>query len=138
MKSAKKIIVLLCFFTLLTSCSKGQKKDVKENIKNELNLKTISLKGKTFLYNYVDYQYEVSFKSENQLHWKCIKGNELGREEDEHYKLQRINDYTLFISWVEKDGLGVSQVINLREYKVNSYLKIDKEIMPLMGTIKEL
>ncbi len=41
----------------------------------------------------------------------------------------------LFIAWVEADGLGVSQVLDLKTNKVYSYLKIDQELVALEGMI---
>ncbi len=75
----------------------------------------IALAGKKFKYDYGDTVYEINFKSENQLHWHCIEGEEKGRQADESYSSLRLNEHTLFVSWVEEDGLGVSQVINLKK-----------------------
>lgn len=94
--------------------------------------------GKTFEYNYGDVIYHINFKSNNTLHWKAIKGEEEGREDDETYSLQQLSSTTYFIAWIEKDGLGVSQIINLKDKKINSFLKIDKEIISLTGSMKEL
>ncbi|MGG6230484.1 phenolic acid decarboxylase [Tenacibaculum sp. SDUM215027] len=135
----KKVIFAIMILTTIISCknqneSKGELTDIEKNTPE----RTVSFSGKSFEYNYGDYVYEVNFKSENTLHWKCVKGNEKGREADETYSKQKLNNYTLFISWVEEDGLGVSQVVNLKNNTVNTFLKIDKEIIPLTGTIHEL
>ena len=94
--------------------------------------------GKTFEYNYGDVVYHVNFKSANTLHWKAIKGEEAGKEDDETYTIQQLSSTTYFIAWIEKDGLGVSQVLNLKDKKINAFLKIDKEIIPLAGSAREL
>ena len=94
--------------------------------------------GKTFEYTYGDVVYHVNFKSANTLHWKAIKGEEAGREDDETYTIQQLSSTTYFIAWIEKDGLGVSQVLNLKDKKINAFLKIDKEIIPLTGSAREL
>ena len=139
----KKIVTLtvITFSLVLVSCNaKTEEKHVenKETQQKEIVEKIINLQGKTLEYNYGETLYQLSFNTDKDLHWKCILGDEKGREADETYEVQRLNDHTFFISWIESDGLGVSQVINLKDYKVNCYLKIDKDIIPLSGTIKEL
>lgn len=97
-----------------------------------------NIEGKSLVYDYGSYAYQLDFKSSDKLHWKCIKGDEKGKEADETYSTQRLNDATFFISWVESDGLGVSQVLNLEAMTIHCYLKIDREIIPLSGSVKEL
>lgn len=139
----KNTIFAIMILTTIISCKNETKKIETKNteitqMEKNSSEKIISLSGKTLEYNYGDYVYELNFKSENKLHWKCLKGDEKGKEADETYYTQRLNNYTLFISWIEQDGLGVSQVINLKDNTINCFLKIDKEIIPLNGTIREL
>ncbi|WP_158837900.1 MoaF-related domain-containing protein [Polaribacter sp. L3A8] len=136
----KNIVFAIMMLTTIISCKKHNGNENNQTVvdKNMSQEKVISVTGKTFEYNYGDSVYEVHFKSENILHWKCIKGEEKDREEDENYSKQRLNNYTLFLSWIEKDGLGVSQVVNLKKNSVNTFLTIQKEIIPISGTIREL
>ncbi|RNL92303.1 hypothetical protein ED312_03695 [Sinomicrobium pectinilyticum] len=135
----KNAIFAIIILTTVISCkNQNESKDKLTEVEKNTPEKIVSLSGKTFEYNYGDYVYEVNFKSENMLHWKCVKGDEKGKEADETYSEQRLNNHTLFISWVEQDGLGVSQVVNLKDNTVNTFLRIDKEIIPLTGTIREL
>ena len=135
----KNAIFAIMILTTIISCkNQNESKDKLTEVEKNTPEKIVSLSGKTFEYNYGDYVYEVNFKSENMLHWKCVKGDEKGKKADETYSKQRLNNHTLFISWVEQDGLGVSQVVNLKDNTVNTFLRIDKEIIPLTGTIREL
>lgn len=129
-------LALIVLFTVV-SCKNEAEKVTKKAVETVME-KPINLAGKKLEYNYGDYIYHLDFKTDTTLYWKCVEGDEKGKEADETYKTQRLNNHTLFVSWVEADGLGVSQVINLKDYKINCYLKIDKEIIPLNGTIKEL
>ncbi|WBX78318.1 MoaF N-terminal domain-containing protein [Tenacibaculum ovolyticum] len=130
----KNAIFAIMILIINISCENAEITQEEKSISEKI----ISLSGKTLEYNYGNYVYELNFKSENKLHWKCVKGDEKGEEADETYSTQRLNNYTLFVSWIEQGGLGVSQVINLKENTINSFLKIDKEIIPLSGTIREL
>ncbi|MFV7789991.1 phenolic acid decarboxylase [Aliarcobacter lanthieri] len=95
----------------------------------------VSLVGKIFEYHYGTASYRVEYKSDDVLHWKAIKGEETGRESDEAYKIQKLGENVYFVSWVEADGLSANIVLNLKEKKVNTFLKIDKEIIPLSGIV---
>lgn len=68
---------------------------------------------------------------------EAIKGDETGHGADEEYSLQRIDDHILFVSWIEKDGVGVSQVLNFRDNKINVFLKFGEQVIPLSGSIEE-
>lgn len=127
-------IMMLAFVACESEATEKENTQTKEKMTSEV----INLTGKTLEYNYGDYIYHLNFKTDDTLHWKCVEGDEKGKEADETYTTQRLNDHTLFISWVEADGLGVSQVVNLKENTINCYLKIDREIIPLSGTIREL
>lgn len=137
--STKKTILTILIIAAIFSCKNQNENKHMEKNQNASNssLKVDSLSGKNFEYNYGNFIYEVNFKSETELHWKCIKGDDKGNEANENYHTFRLNNSTLFISWVEKDGLGVSQVLNLEDKSVKTFLKIDKEIIPLTGTIRE-
>ncbi|WP_028888986.1 MoaF-related domain-containing protein [Tenacibaculum ovolyticum] len=130
----KNAIFAIMILIINISCENAEITQEEKSISEKI----ISLSGKTLEYNYGNSVYELNFKSENKLHWKCVKGDEKGEEADETYSTQRLNNYTLFVSWIEQGGLGVSQVINLKENTINSFLKIDKEIIPLSGIIREL
>lgn len=127
----KKLLTPLCSLALLVSFI-GCTKEATE--KSE----PLSIVGKTFEYDYGNSTYRVEYKSANTLHWKAIKGEEVGRESDETYALQQLNAYTFFISWIEEDGLGATVVLNLKEKRINAFLKIDTEIIPLSGTVSEI
>lgn len=135
----RKIIFAILTMSFVFSCKQQAKETVsKTSNSNEIsNDKPINLSGKTLEYNYGEYVYVVNFKSAKELHWKCVKGAENGKEAVETYSTQRLNNDSLFISWVEQDGTGVSQVINLKNYTIACFLKIDKETLPLSGTIRE-
>jgi len=121
---------------LVVSCKENAIKSEKKQAKEIMT--AITLVGKKVEYNYGSYMYHLNFLSENKLHWECIKGDEKGKYADETYSVQRLNNFSFLISWVEQDGLGVSQVLNLKDNTINCFLKIDKEIIPLSGSVKVL
>lgn len=100
--------------------------------------KTNNLIGKKIKYDYGEHGFVMSFISENKLHWKCIKGPYKGQEADETYTVEALDSNIFFISWVEKDGIVVSQVANLEKKQIKSFMVIEKKIIPLLGTLKVL
>lgn len=134
----KEALIALIILFVNISCISINETKTNQIATEVVEEKPINLVGKTLEYNYGNTVYEVSFKSNNQLHWKCTKGDELGQEADEIYFTHRLSNHTLFISWIESNGLGVSQVLNLKENVVDCFLKIDKEVISLSGKIQEL
>ncbi|MCT7560642.1 phenolic acid decarboxylase [Aliarcobacter butzleri] len=124
MKWSIGIITIMVMFLGFSGCNNTA------NTKDE-----VSLVGKIFEYDYGTAGYRVEYKSDDVLHWKAIKGEETGRESDEAYKMQKLGANVYFVSWVEADGLGANVVLNLKDKKVNAFLKIDREIIPLSGTV---
>ncbi|MFV0482129.1 MAG: phenolic acid decarboxylase [Campylobacteraceae bacterium] len=97
-----------------------------------------SIVGKIVGYSYGDSAYEVDFKSEKVLHWKGTKGEEKGLENDENYEVQKIDKNTFFVSWIEEGGTIANIVLNLSNKQVYAFLQINKEIIPLKGTITSI
>lgn len=70
--------------------------------------------GKTYLFDYGDTAYEITLETETDVHWKLIKGDYPGPQEDlERYYLSEVADGVVLISWVEASGLGLYNVLNL-------------------------
>lgn len=53
-------------------------------------------------------------------------------------RLHQLNDDTFFISWIEADDTGVSQVLNLDEMSIHCFLKIESDCIALSGDVKVL
>jgi hypothetical protein len=137
MKSTIFVIVILA--TAISCKNQTETKHVETTPEaHRIAVQNVFLSEKILEYNYGDNVYEVNFESESKLHWKCVKGDEIGKEADEIYFSHRLSKQSLFISWIEKDGLGVSQVLNFKNKTVNTFLKIGKELIPLSGTLREL
>jgi phenolic acid decarboxylase len=94
------------------------------------------LVGKTLEYDYgSNTVYQVRFDSETVMTWTCIQGDEPGRSASETYFVQEISDAVYFLGWVEADGLGVTQVLDLDSHKIYVYLKMHQNMTSLQGTV---
>lgn len=89
-----------------------------------------------FLFNYEGGSvYRVTVKDAKSLAWECIKGPEKGAHGIEHPERFKVADKIYFVSWVEKTGIQVSQVINLNSLKVYSTIIDGQERYVVTGDI---
>jgi phenolic acid decarboxylase len=89
-----------------------------------------------FLFNYEGGSaYRVTVKDTKSLSWECIKGPEKGAQGIEEPERFKVADKIYFVSWVEKTGIQVSQVINLNTLKVYSTIIDGKERYVVTGNI---
>ncbi|MFD1120921.1 phenolic acid decarboxylase [Methylophilus flavus] len=89
-----------------------------------------------FLFNYEGGSvYRVTVKDAKSLSWECIKGPEKGAQGIEEPERFKVADKIYFVSWIEKTGIQVSQVINLNSLKVYSTIIDGKERYVVTGNI---
>lgn len=90
----------------------------------------------TFLYQYKpDTTYRVTVPDSRHLHWVCIQGAEKGASGDENPQRFKVDDRVFFTTWVEKTGINVTQVVDLKHMKVYSTILDGKDRYVLEGTI---
>lgn len=82
-----------------------------------------SIIGKTYLFDYGDFAYDVTISSEKSLHWKLVKGSFEGSPDsgDNHYLLSKIANGIIFLSWKEESGMQYYNVINLKTGKLTTH-----------------
>ncbi|RFS13716.1 MoaF-related domain-containing protein [Emticicia sp. C21] len=116
-----KILLLIGSIVFLSSCvGKGEEIPLIKTGKLEV--------GQTYVYDYGDALYEVKCLTDSTLRWECVFGEEKGRQETDRYYQKELEGNSVFVTWAEADGIGVSQVIDFNKNKVQSYLLIDKKI----------
>jgi phenolic acid decarboxylase len=89
-----------------------------------------------FLYKYDDGNiYRVTANDAKSMSWLCVEGSEKGANGIENPERFKVADKIYFVSWVEKTGIHVSQVINLKSMKVYSTIIDGKERYVLVGKV---
>ena len=79
-----------------------------------------ALRGQ-FLYHYEGGTvYRVTFMDAGTLRWHCLQGDEKGAQGTEKPDRFHVAKNVYFLSWVEKNGIQVSQVLNLNTMHVYS------------------
>jgi phenolic acid decarboxylase len=93
----------------------------------------------TFLYKYVDgATYRVTILNSESLTWECVEGSEKGAKGEERPTRFMIEGGVYFVTWVEKTGIIVTQVVNLKRNKVYSTIVVGKEPYVLVGDIERI
>ncbi len=88
------------------------------------------------MYRYGESVYHVTFDSDSTMHWEAIAGDETGTKENETYVAEWIDPEKLYISWVEANGIGVSQILDFSKGNVHNHLLQGREVSVSMGDIQ--
>jgi phenolic acid decarboxylase len=79
--------------------------------------------------------YRVVVNDAHSLTWQCIQGPEKGANGLEKPERFKVAEQIYFVSWTEKTGIQVSQVINLNSLKVYSTIIDGNQRYVLSGDI---
>jgi len=73
----------------------------------------------TFLYKYQGGNtFKVTVPNDQKLTWKCLSGAIKGESATEKPQRFKVADGIYFVTWLEKDGISVSQAINYNTGKI--------------------
>jgi len=103
-----------------------------------IKLEPKDLIGKTIEYTYGESIYHVTLDSDTQMHWEAMTGDEKGIRAEETYVIEPISDATLFISWGEENGVGVSQLLDFKNGQVHNHLIKGRKTSLSSGKIRIL
>lgn len=56
--------------------------------------------------------YRFDVKDDKKIAWKRIAGSDVGKGDTEDYVITQLNEETLLVTWIEADGLGLSNVLD--------------------------
>lgn len=74
-----------------------------------------------FLYRYEGGNvYRVFADNTTTLRWQCIEGDEAGAQGEEHPDRLQVRPDVFFVSWTEKTGIHVTQVLDFKSMRVYS------------------
>jgi len=80
--------------------------------------------GQTYLFDYGDSAYEIKIIDDKTLNWKLVKGEYSGPHEDnDNYISSDVSSDIIFISWEEKSGLGLYNIIDLKSHKLITHAR---------------
>lgn len=119
MKGIIKIAAVMALSLLLLTTDLIAEESKIENI-------TPDIVGKTYLFDYGEYAYDITITSDKSLHWKLVKGSFEGPSTgDNPYLSSTIADNVVFISWKEKSGYQFYNVMDLNTGKLTTHANAD-------------
>lgn len=90
-----------------------------------------------FLYSYEGGSvYRVTANHQKSMHWECIQGEEAGASGEELPERIQVRPDIYFVSWTEKSGVQVTQVLDFKAMKVYSTIIDQSAGYVLLGSIK--
>ncbi|MDB6078395.1 MAG: hypothetical protein JWO82_2142 [Akkermansiaceae bacterium] len=80
--------------------------------------------------------YDVTVQEDGKLTWECTAGEAKGNKGEGAPDLFKVADDTYFITWVEKSGTVISDVINFKAMTIYSTIVIDGKRYVATGKIE--
>jgi phenolic acid decarboxylase len=74
---------------------------------------------------------------EKSLKWECVVGDEKGATGTEQPTRIKVAEDIYFVSWVEKTGITVTQVVNFKDKKVISTVVVGGQRYVLEGSVEK-
>ena len=68
---------------------------------------------------------DAHYVSDSELRWKAAAGPAAGQSGTEEIMAAEVAPEIFFISWIEESGMTLSQVLDLKEMRVMSYITMD-------------
>ncbi len=128
MKGIMRVAAVMVMSLLLLTTDLIAEESKVENI-------TPDIVGKTYLFDYGEYAYDITIISDKSLHWKLVKGSFEGPSTgDNPYLSSKIADGVLFISWKEKSGMQFYNVMDLTTGRLTTHADADGMSVN-MGTV---
>ena len=119
MKGIMRIAAVMVMSLLLLTTDLIAEESKVENI-------TPDIVGKTYLFDYGDYAYDITITSDKSLHWQLVKGSFEGPSTGNNpYLASQIADNVLFISWKEESGYQFYNVMDLNTGKLTTHADAD-------------
>ncbi len=119
MKGIMRVVAVMIMSFLLFST------DLMAEDGNAKNI-TSDIVGKTYLFDYGEYAYDITITSDKSLHWKMVKGSFEGPSTgDNPYLSSKIADNVVFISWKEESGYQFYNVMDLNTGKLTTHANAD-------------
>jgi phenolic acid decarboxylase len=93
------------------------------------------LLGKTLKFEYASETYRIDVLDETSVRWTRVAGEDAGRGDTERYVYSRLSEEIGLITWVEADGLGLSNALNFTAGVVATHANEGREVFENPGKL---
>ncbi len=93
------------------------------------------LVGQIFFFDYLSESYRIEILSTNKLHWTRVKGENSGVNDEESYVFSTLDERKIMLTWIEADGLGLSNVLDLNAKTLTTHANLGREVFVNSGVL---
>ena len=91
--------------------------------------------GKTLTFTYRNDTYRIDVLSDTKVRWEQLRGEDPGSGDEETYVFSALGGGLGMITWVEADGLGLSNVLDIAAGTVTTHAKMGRDVYENPGTL---
>ena len=96
-------------------------------------MKHADIVGKTLTFTYTNDTYRIEVTSETKLRWTQLRGDNPGSGDDEDYVFNELAGGLALITWIEADGLGLSNVLDPATGTLTTHANMGREVFQNLG-----
>jgi MoaF-like len=114
-----------------------------EGASQQTQLHSMNFVGRKFHFHYASgLEVKGHYRTASELSWEVLSGPEKGSSGAEKIYAQEVAPNVFFVSWLEKSGTSVSQVLDLNKLQVVAFVTFDagsgRQSMFDKGTLTEV
>lgn len=94
------------------------------------------IEGKSFKFIYASETYHIEIIDEESLKWTQLQGPHEGRSDTERYVGSVLSPDIVLLTWIEADGLGLSNALNIAEMTVTTHANMGRDVFRNPGTLE--
>lgn len=95
-----------------------------------------SIIGKTLEFAYSNETFSIQVLTSSQLKWTRTKGENTGAGDTEDYVYSQLTPDIAVMTWIEADGLGLSNALNLSNMTVTTHANMGREVFENAGALR--
>lgn len=94
------------------------------------------IEGKTFKFVYASETYQIKIIDGKSLTWTQLQGPDEGKADTESYVCSVLSRDIVLLTWIEADGLGLSNALNIADLTVTTHANMGREVFGNPGTLE--
>lgn len=99
-------------------------------------MKQKDLVGKTLSFVYSNETYRIEVLNDSQVRWTQTEGPKSGQGDTETYVFSALSEDIGLITWIEADGLGLSNALNFAQNTVTTHANQGRDVFENVGRLE--
>jgi hypothetical protein len=91
--------------------------------------------GARYRFVYSDETYLIEVLSATEVHWTREVGKTVGQSDTERYVFSSLSDDIFMLTWIEADGLGLSNVFQPRTNTLTTHANVGRDVFVNEGEL---